>query len=57
MTLKPSRLNNKKLRAYRMTVEYDCIMADLKLMGVITKEQYEAYTGHKWSDILKEPEA
>lgn len=56
MTLKKSRLNNKRLASFRTTAEYDYFMADLKLMGVITKEQYEKYTGHEWNDLLKEPE-
>lgn len=57
MTLKKSRLNNKKLKAFRTTAEYDYFMADLKLLGVITKEQYEKYTGHEWNELLKEPGA
>ena len=39
------RLNNKNLRNYRRTPEYQAVMVDLALLGVISKEECEMILG------------
>jgi hypothetical protein len=55
--MKQPRLNNMTLGFARRSVEYEAVMTDLVLMGAIPKEVCEAFTGTKFADYLKPPEA
>lgn len=39
------RLNNKNLRNYRRTPEYQAVMVDLALLGIVSKEECEMILG------------
>jgi hypothetical protein len=45
--LYPGRLNRQELFKHRAVEQYEAVMTDLYLMGIITKEQFEAYN-HRW---------
>lgn len=39
------RLNNKNMRGIRRSEEYQCVMVDLAMLGVISKEECEMLIG------------
>lgn len=41
----------------RRSLEYEAVLTDLVLMGAIPKEVCEAFTGIKFADYLKPPDA
>jgi hypothetical protein len=55
--MKPPRLNNMTLGFARRSLEYEAVLTDLVLMGAIPKEVCEAFTGIKFADYLKPPDA
>ena len=57
MELKRPRVTNIKLDNSRRSIEYECLMADLNLLGVVGDVQYGKYTRHEKSSLIKEPES
>lgn len=55
MVLRKSRASNFKLGNNRRRIEYECLMADLNLMGVVNDASCTRYTGHEKSTLIKEP--
>lgn len=56
MMLHKPRTSNFKLGNNRRQVFYECLMADLNLMGIVNNAKYEKYTGHEKCMLLREPE-
>jgi hypothetical protein len=54
--LRRPRLNNLQLSYSRNDLIYEAVMTDLCLMGAITKETCEAFTGREMSSSVKPPE-
>lgn len=56
MALRKPRASNFKLENNRRQIAYECLMADLNLMGIVNDANYEKYTWHEKSPLIKEPE-
>lgn len=56
MALRKPRASNFKLGNNRRQVFYECLLADLNLIGIVNNAQYEKYTGHEKCTLLREPE-
>lgn len=55
MNLKKSRLNNLKMGFQRNSVEYEAIMLDLYLVGILSKEAFESLTGRECPSYVNLP--
>ena len=55
MNLKKSRLNNLKMGFQRNSVEYEAIMLDLYLIGILSKEAFESLTGRECPSYVNLP--
>lgn len=55
MNLKKSRLNNLKMGFQRNSVEYEAIMLDLYLVGILSKEAFESLTGRECPSYVSLP--
>ena len=55
MNLKKSRLNNLKMGFQRSSVEYEAIMLDLYLVGILSKEAFESLTGRECPSYVNLP--
>ena len=55
MNLKKSRLNNLKMSFQRNSVEYEAIMLDLYLIGILSKEAFESLTGRECPSYVNLP--
>jgi hypothetical protein len=51
--LYPGRLNQQELYKRRAVEEYEAVMTDLHLMGIVTKEQFEQYTHRRLTGLVK----
>lgn len=55
MNLKKSRLNNLKMGFQRNSVEYEAIMLDLYLIGILSREAFESLTGRECPSYVNLP--
>ena len=55
MNLKKSRLNNLKMGFQRNSVEYEAIMLDLYLVGILSEEAFESLTGRECPSYVNLP--
>ena len=55
MNLKKSRLNNLKMGFQRNSVEYEAIMLDLYIVGILSKEAFESLTGRECPSSVNLP--
>ena len=55
MNLKKSRLNNLKMGFQRNSVEYEALMLDLYLVGILSKEAFESLTGRECPSYVNLP--
>jgi hypothetical protein len=55
--LRRARLNNLNLNYQRNDLVYEAVMTDLYLMGLISKEVLQAFTGRELGANIQLPEA
>jgi hypothetical protein len=55
MVLRKPRLNNIQLNYQRNDLVYETVMIDLYLMGLISKDICQAFTGREVSDVVRLP--
>ena len=56
MALRKPRATNFKIGNNRRQIEYEFLMADLNLMGIVDDAHFGRYTGHEKCTLLREPE-